>query len=336
MDKNIVITGCAGFIASHLCEGLIKEGYNILGIDNLFGGFITNVPKSVKFIHADLNKPKLYEKQVIDFKPSILFHLAADAREGRSQFTPISATKNNLMASVNIFTACIKAGVKKIVFTSSMSRYGDQTPPFSEKLEPKPVDIYGVNKAATEKVLKILSEIYGFNWTIIVPHNVFGERQNIQDPYRNVVGIFINRIMNNKPPIIYGDGNQTRAFSYIENFIPYIIKAGFNDKCNGEIINIGPTEEFTINHLAKTILKEFESGLNPIYYNDRPLEVKHAYCTVLKAKKLLGYKTTISFDEGIRRMVLWAKKLGPQPMKYTYPLEITNNKTPLTWLNKEM
>lgn len=333
---RVIITGIAGFMGSHLAHELIKQGHEVWGIDNLSGGFKRNVPREAHLSIEDLAIPLSYPVTFEDIKPDILFHLAADAREGRSQFTPISATHNNLYASVNLFTHAIRSGVKKIVFTSSMSRYGDQVPPFTETLDAKPVDVYGVNKMATEKILKILAQVYDFKWTIIVPHNVFGERQNIRDPYRNVVGIFMNRVLGGKPPLIYGDGKQTRAFTYIENFTPYIIRAGFSDDCSGEVINIGPTEEFTINKLAETVLKALGSDSKPIYYPDRPLEVKHAYCTVDKAKKLLGYETKVSFEEGIYKMAKWAKELGHQPMLYLDELEITNDKTPKTWLFREM
>ena len=263
--------------------------------------------------------------------PDVLYHLAADATEGRSQFTPISATENNLLASVNIFTSAIKYGVKKIIFTSSMSVYGDQEPPFDENMLTRPVDVYGINKDASEKILKVLCEVHGVDYTIIRPHNVFGERQNIRDAYRNVVGIFMNRVMAGLPPIIYGDGEQVRSFTYIDNITPCFINA--MSVGSGETINVGPIETQTINYLAEVILQKFNSTLTPIHELDRPREVKQAHCTNDKAINLLGYKTSVSFDEGIERMVNWVKELGYQKPIYLDQLELTKN-APRAWTER--
>jgi UDP-glucose 4-epimerase len=331
---KILVTGNAGFMGSHLAEALVKQGHEVWGMDDLSGGFKRNVHNDGQQFYKDISDKDVYD-MVSSLKPDVLYHLAADATEGRSQFTPISATRRNLMGYMNVLTGAIDGGVKKVILTSSMSVYGDQTPPFSEDMERKPADVYAVNKTAMERATEILSSVHEFDYTIIRPHNVFGERQNIRDPYRNVVGIFMNRIMRGLPPIIYGDGKQTRAFTHIDNFTPYIIQCMTNENTNGEIINIGPIEEYTINHLAETVLESFGSDLKPIHYPDRPLEVKHAYCTADKAERLLGYKTTTSFETGIKRMAEWAKELGPQELIYQ-DLEIVNDKTPKTWSEREM
>jgi len=222
-----------------------------------------------------------------------------------------------------------------------MSVYGAQKPPFSENLEPKPEDIYAISKSAMERATKIMSKVHGFKYTIVRPHNVYGPKQNLADPYRNVVAIFINCLLRNKNFYIYGDGEQKRAFTYIDDFTPYFAKTGFSKKTDGEIINIGPQEEHSINELAAQILKAFGFDKNhiprhllPKYLPDRPQEVKLAYSTDEKAKKLLGFKHRFSLEEGIKRTVEWAKKIGPQEPHYMEALEIETSKTPKTWKRK--
>ena len=221
-----------------------------------------------------------------------------------------------------------------------MSVYGKQQTPFSEDMEVSPEDIYAISKAAMEKAVKILSDVYKFNYTIIRPHNCYGNRQNIADPYRNVIGIFINQLLNNKNYFIFGDGEQKRSFSYLGDVAPYIVKAGLSEKCNGEIFNIGPKEEWTINQLSDKILKiyfceKIPAELKPKYLPDRPKEVKNAFCTNEKAIKFLNYKTKTSLDEGLKLMIDWAKKLGPQKFKYLKKLEIENEFVPKTWGGKD-
>lgn len=332
--KTILITGVAGFMGSHLGQRLAQEGHNVYGMDNLSTGRIENVPKKVKFIKCDLVNAKKVEHEINKIKPILVYHLAAWAHEGLSQFAPRLITENNYNAFLNLIVPCIKNNMERIVVTSSMSVYGDQKPPFNENMVKRPVDIYGIAKAAMEDSLKVLSDVHGFDYTIIRPHNVYGPGQSLWDPYRNVVAIFINRAMNNLPPIIYGDGNQTRAFSYIDDVNPYIVKAGLLNKTKGEIINVGPLEEYTINYLANVVLKTMNSNLKPKYVQDRPKEVKDAYCSNSKAKKLLGYKTTVRLEVGVERMVEWAMKLGPQKFRYLNELELTGKKIPKTWSSK--
>lgn len=333
---NIIVTGSSGFLGSHLVDALLKLRHRVYGIDDMSGGFYRNIHPASHFIEHDLAEPDTVEL-VANLKPDILFHLAADATEGRSQFTPVSATRRNFMGYMNTLTGAIKGGVKKVVLTSSMSVYGKQVPPFDETYPRAPEDVYAVNKASMERVTEILSSVHGFKYTIVRPHNVFGERQNIRDPYRNVVGIFINRIMRNLSPIIYGDGEQTRAFTHIDNFTPFFIKTMEFGETDGQIINIGPEQEYTINHLADVVLSAMDRrDIMPIHYPDRPLEVKHAFCTSKKAEKLLGYKTITSFEDGVTKMVEWAKLLGPQELQYLDKLEIVTDKTPKTWSRREM
>lgn len=339
---KILVTGAAGFMGSHVVDSLIaKGGHDVFGVDDLSGGYESNVSPKSHFTKLDLRNKKAVFDYIANVKPELLYHLAADATEGRSQFTPISATERNYLAYLYTLVPCIKHGLKKVVVTSSMSIYGAQKAPFTEEMKPAPEDIYAIAKTAMEEATTILSKVYGYKYVIVRPHNVYGPKQNLSDPYRNVIGIFINCLMNNKNFYIYGDGNQKRAFTYIDDFNPYFVEAGFSDKVNGEIINIGPTEEHTINEVSKVVLKTFFSNGNvpeqikPQYLPLRPQEVVEAFCSNDKATRLLGYKTTTRLEDGIAKMVAWAKTIGPQPFHYLEEgLELESPDVPATWKQK--
>ncbi len=329
---RVLVTGSAGFIGSHLVDALIRDGHEVFGIDNLSIGTLENISPEAKsnFTVLDMRDYDRLRRYVSEVKPGLIYHLAAWAHEGLSQFAPRLITENNYLAFINLIVPAIQNGLKRIVVGSSMSVYGDQDPPFDEEMPRKPVDIYAVSKVAMEEATEILARVHGFDYTIVRPHNVYGPRQSLRDPYRNVVGIFINRLLQNKPPIIYGDGEQTRAFSYIDDVVPYLSKCGFQNNVKGEIINLGPRKEYTVNQLAEAVVKAFGSDLRPVHVEDRPVEVKHAYCTNRKAKELLGYYTAVELEEGVGKMVAWARKQGPQEFQYLKELELTG-KVPETW-----
>lgn len=343
---KILVTGAAGFMGSHLAEYLANEEHEVYGIDNLSIGLESNVPRNIKFAKMDMRNADDMKSVIEECKPEIIYHAAAWAHEGLSQFMPRHITENNYNAFLNLIVPAINNGMKRIVVFSSMSVYGDQTPPFDENMPRKPVDVYAVAKAAMEYTTEVLSDVHGFDYTIIRPHNVYGPRQMLHDPYRNVIGIMMNRIMKGQPPIIYGDGEQTRAFTYVDDVTPYVARAGFSDEAKFATINVGPTEQYSINRLAKAITDAFVStasttadaehikSLEPIHVEDRPREVKHAYCTNDKAQELLGYKTSISLEEGIRKMVEWARTQGAQEFRYLDELELGGDKLPITWKTK--
>lgn len=339
---RILVTGAAGFMGSHVIDSLVAMGgHDVYGVDDLSGGYESNVNPDSHFTKLDLRDKKKVEEYIASVKPELLYHLAADATEGRSQFTPISATERNYLAYLYTLVPCIKYGLKKVVLTSSMSVYGAQIAPFTEEMDPAPEDIYGIAKTAMEEATKILAKVYKFNYVIIRPHNVYGPKQNLSDPYRNVIGIFLNCLMNGKNFYIYGDGNQKRAFTYIDDFNPYFVKAGFEDAVNGEIINIGPTEEHTINEVAQVVLKTFFPDGNipevvkPKYLPLRPQEVMEAFCSNDRAVSLLGYETMTRLEDGVAKMVIWAKTIGPQPFHYLDDgLELDSPEVPATWKQK--
>jgi len=332
---KILITGVAGFLGSHLAEKLANMNHKVVGIDNMIGGYRDNVPKNIEFHEIDccsLDKVKGVMKGV-----DVVYHCAATAHEGLSVFSPYEITKNNYLASISIFTAAVNEKVKRIIFCSSMARYGDQKTPFTENMKPRPVDPYAISKVAAEEVLANLCELNGIEWVIAVPHNIIGPKQKYDDPFRNVISIMINRMLQGKAPIIYGDGEQKRCFSYIDDCLSCMIPMLDQKNLNKEIINVGPDEEFvTINKVAEVCSNLTGINLKPIFKKDRPREVKHALCSSDKARKFLNYKTTTSLEEGIRKTYDYIKKRGTRPFDYNIELEITNELTPDTWKNKEI
>ena len=332
---KILVTGAAGFLGSHLVEKLHNLGHTVIGIDNMMGGYEDNIIEGIEFHKldcCDLKKVQQVMKGV-----DVVYHCAATAHEGLSVFSPYEITKNNYLASVSIFTAAINNKVKRIVYCSSMARYGDLKTPFTEDMEPKPIDPYAISKVASEKVLINLCELNNIEYVIAVPHNIIGPRQRYDDPFRNVVSIMLNRMMQKKAPIIYGDGEQKRCFSYIDDCISCLIPMMNQKNLHREIINIGPDEEFvTVNKVAEICSNISGFNSEPIYKKDRPQEVKHATCSADKARSLLNYKTTVSLQEGVKKTYEYIKKRGTRPFDYNINIEINNELTPTTWKNKEI
>jgi UDP-glucose 4-epimerase len=332
---KIFITGIAGFLGSHLADRMITLGHDVSGNDTLIGGYIDNVNPKAKFYHIDCCS--LDEMTAAIQGSDIVVHTAATAHEGLSVFSPNFITKNIFQASVSTISASIATGVKRFVYCSSMARYGDQPSPFSEADTPAPVDPYGIAKVAGEQILKVLGDTHGMEWNIAVPHNIVGPRQRYDDPFRNVMSIMINRNLQGKPAIIYGDGKQTRCFSYIDDCIFCLEKLILDPTIVSEIINIGPDEDpITINELADRVATECRFTGQPIHLADRPREVKHATCTSVKARQILGYKTKTTIETAITETVDWIKSKGPRSFNYEFPLEIINEKTPTTWRDQSM
>ena len=332
---NILVTGVAGFLGSHFTEKLSEQGQKVIGIDNMIGGYKDNIPKNIEFHKIDCCDFKKV-KEVMK-GTHIVYHCAATAHEGLSVFSPFEITKNNYLASVSIFSAAINEKVKRIIFCSSMARYGEQKNPFLESMKPLPVDPYAISKVAAEDVLINLCELNNTEWVIAVPHNIIGPRQRYDDPFRNVVSIMINRMLQGKAPIIYGDGEQKRSFSYVDDCLSCLLPMLNQKNLNKQIINIGPDEEFvTINKVAEICSNITRTNLPPIYKPARPKEVKYASCSADKARKLLNYKTTTNLEKGIQKTFEYIKSRGVKPFDYNIDIEINNELTPKTWTKKEI
>jgi UDP-glucose 4-epimerase len=328
---HIFITGIAGFLGSNLAEYYLKKNFTVSGCDNLIGGSLDNIDQNkINFFKADCEDLDTMKKIIKGV--DILCHAAAYAHEGLSSFSPVLISNNNVTGSVSVFTAAIINKVKRIVYCSSMARYGSIKIPFREDDELKPVDPYGVSKVAAENILKILSKTHNVEYNIAVPHNIIGPRQKYDDPYRNVVSIMINLMLQKRNPIIYGDGNQKRTFSDIDDCIYCLDKLLTDPNVVSQVINIGPDEEYvSINELYRLLSNKLKFNLEPKYLEDRPNEVKEATCSADKARKILGYKTSVSLDKSLDKMINYISNKGPKAFQYNYPLEINNEKTPLAW-----
>jgi UDP-glucose 4-epimerase len=332
---KIFITGIAGFLGSHLADRFLEQGHEVLGNDTLIGGYEDNVNEKAELYKVDCcDRNRMAE---IMKGCDIVVHTAATAHEGLSVFSPDFITKNIFQASVSTISAAIENKVKRFVYCTSMARYGDQTTPFTEDMIPAPVDPYGIAKVGGEEVLKALGDTHGMEWNIAVPHNIVGPRQRYDDPFRNVMSIMINRNLQGKPAIIYGDGLQTRCFSYIDDCVNCLEKMSLDENIKSQIINIGPDEgTITIKKLAELVSKVSGFPEQPIHMPDRPREVKHAMCSADKARNLLNYETKTEVFEAIEKTCEYIRNRGIKPFDYTFPLEIVNDKTPKTWKDRLM
>jgi len=332
---KIFITGIAGFLGSHLADRMIALGHEVVGNDTLIGGYMDNVPAQATFHKIDCCDLAAMSKAMEGC--DVVYHTAATAHEGLSVFSPSFITRNIFEASVSTITAAIQNKVKRFVYCSTMARFGNIPYPYKETQEPKPVDPYAIAKLAGEDVLKSIANMNDMDWVIAIPHNIVGPRQRYDDPFRNVMSIMINRILQGKPPIVYGDGEQMRCFSFIEDCVFCLEKLALDPNIKNDSFNIGPDEEFvTIKHLAELIIAEMQFDGEPIYFPDRPREIKYATCDASKARKYLGYSTSTSLIQGVRETIAYIKSRGTKPFDYTYPLEIINEYTPRTWSERLM
>jgi UDP-glucose 4-epimerase len=330
---HIFITGVAGFLGSNLADYYIKKGLKVSGNDNLVGGDEENVNSLVNFYRGECEDLEFMTNCMKDV--DIVCHTAAYAHEGLSNISPTLICNSNVTGSVSTFTAAIRKNVKRIVYCSSMARYGNIKMPFKEEDVPNPIDPYGVSKLAAEKILKILCDTHGVEYNIAVPHNIIGPKQKYDDPFRNVASIMTNLMLQNRKPIIYGDGSQKRCFSDIDDCIYCIDKLMFEPNIKSQIINIGPDENVvSINELYEILSNKLKFNENPIYYKDRPNEVKYASCSSNKARKLLDYTTNVSLETSLDKVINFIKQKGTKNFKYGYKLEIDNENTPETWKNK--
>jgi UDP-glucose 4-epimerase len=313
---KIFVTGCAGLLGANYTRHLLDNGHTVIGIDNLSGGYKAFVPKNENFTFKKVNLEN--RKKIVELfeehKPDVLLHFAAYAAEGLSPFIRNYNYRNNLICSANLINECIRHDVK-IIFTSSMAVYGEQEPPFTEDKKPQPIDPYGIAKYAVECDLKLAHEQFGLRYNIVRPHNVLGIYQNIWDRYRNVIGIFIRKTLNGQPILVYGDGEQTRAFSDIRYYMEPFDKLLTN--YDGEIFNIGADKHFTLNQVAETVQsigKKYGYEVS-IEHGEPRHEVKHAYCDHTKAKTLLNFRDETVLEDLIESMFVWAMKQPNRKVK---------------------
>ena len=328
--KTSLVTGGAGFIGSHVADELINLGHRVIILDDLSGGFVENVPQKAEFIEGSISDHILLAKIFNKYNFNYVYHFAAYAAEGLSHFIKRFNYQNNLIGSVNLINESVKHKIECFVFTSSIAVYGSAEPPMLEDLIPQPEDPYAIAKYAVEQELKVTRDMFGMNYIIFRPHNVYGERQNLGDKYRNVIGIFINQIMQNKPLTIFGDGNQTRAFSYIGDMAGAIAKSVTVEAAINQVFNVGADQEYTINELANSVMTTMKINLELRHVEARN-EVLHAWADHSKFNTILGSSGTTSLTEGLERMIAWARLTDIKPATRFKNIEIEENLPPI-WL----
>lgn len=327
---RVFITGIAGFLGSHLADAFIETGDEVAGNDNLSAGDIENVPDQAAFYEVDCTDVEGMKAAIGD--ADVVYHTAALSYEGVSPFSPATVNESVYQATSAVLAAAADCDVDRFVYCSSMSRYGENDVPFTEDMEPNPQDPYAISKVAAEDMTRVMADVHGFEYVIAVPHNIIGPRQRYDDPFRNVASIFINRMLQGKQPIIYGDGQQMRCFSFVADVVRPLVRLSQHETVCGETINIGPDDEFvTINTLAETIADIIDFDLDPVYVDGRPQEVKLANCSAEKARELLGYAPRYSLREGLIEMVDWIETQGPREFDYHLDIEVVTEDTPVTW-----
>lgn len=328
MAKSL-ITGGAGFIGSHVAKHCLDMGHEVVVLDDLSGGFEDHLPEGLEFVKGSITDTELVGRLFDEHHFDYVYHLAAYAAEGLSHFIRRFNYTNNLIGSVNLINESVKHKVKNFVFTSSIAVYGPGQVPMTEEMTPTPEDPYGIAKYAVELDLKAAHEMFGLNYVIFRPHNVYGENQNIGDKYRNVIGIFMNQIMQKKPMTVFGDGEQTRAFSYIDDVAIPVARCVDIPKTWNQVFNIGADKPYTVNELASVVSRAF--GVEPdIKHLEARNEVVHAYADHAKAHAAFGSSTAVTLEDGINRMASWAKEVGARSSKEFDNIEI-KEKLPEGW-----
>jgi len=329
MQQTSLVTGGAGFIGSHVARHLRSMDHQVIILDDLSGGFIENVPKDCIYIEGSITNVALiqsiFEKYSIDY----IYHLAAYAAEGLSHFIRKFNYENNLIGSINLINAAINHNVKRFIFTSSIAVYGTQELPLRESQRPQPEDPYGIAKYAVEMDLENAHKMFGLEYTIFRPHNVYGPGQNIGDKYRNVVGIFMNQLLKDEPLTIFGDGNQTRAFTYIDDVAPYIAASYAFAKAKNQLFNIGSAAENTVNDLAALVQKAMKKE-GKVNHLDQREEVIHAYADHKTFKNVFHPKKTTSLAEGLAKTAAWVHDHGARVSNTFENIEI-KEKLPESW-----
>ena len=325
----ILVTGAAGFIGSHVAEQLLRRGHEVVGLDDLSGGFTDNVPKGAVFIQGTVLDTALLSRLFAEHRITHVFHLAAYAAEGLSHFIRRFNYTNNVVGSMNVLNEAVKAEVRCFVFTSSIAVYGAGQTPMRESLRPEPEDPYGIAKYAVEMDLQAARRVFGIDSIVFRPHNVYGERQHIGDRYRNVIGIFMNQLMRGEPMSIFGDGTQTRAFSYIGDVAPLIADAIDVPAALNQTFNVGADQSTTVNELAALVAAAM--GKEPrIRHLEARKEVLHAVADHSRVAAVFGYRAKWTLDRGLKQMAEWALGVGPRESSRRAEVEVKKN-LPQSW-----
>lgn len=322
-----LVTGGAGFMGSHVADHLLKMGHQVVVLDDLSGGFRENVPAGATFVegsvvdHDLINR--LFERHGFDY----VYHLAAYAAEGLSHFIKRFNYNNNLIGSVNLVNAAINHQVKCFVFTSSIAVYGAGQSPMSEEMVPIPEDSYGISKLAVEQELRVSHEMFGLDYVVFRPHNVYGERQNIGDRYRNVVGIFMNQLLRGEPMTIFGDGTQQRAFTHIDDVAPILASSVDFPAARNQIFNVGADVPHTVNELAEIVADALGKPCKVKHLEARN-EVKIAFSDHSKAERAFGKRSKTQLKDGVRAMAEWVREHGARESCIFEGIEIAKNMPP--------
>jgi len=327
MSDEVLVTGAAGFIGSHVAEHCLRLGMRVVGLDDLSGGSRENVPAGTAFVEGSINDVPLVERLFRENRFRYVYHLAAYAAEGLSHFIRRFNYETNLVGTMNLVNESVRHEVECFVFTSSIAVYGAGQTPMTEDLTPRPEDPYGVSKYAVELDLEAAHRMFGLRYVVFRPHNVYGERQNIADRYRNVIGIFMNQVMQGQPMTVFGDGTQTRAFSHVDDVAPVIARGPLLAGAANQTFNIGADRPHSVNELAAEVARAFD--VKPKVHHLPPRnEVVHAFSSHEKLTRVFGTAPAVGLREGISRMADWARKRGAMAPVVFRNIEVRKNLPP--------
>lgn len=307
---NVLVTGGAGFLGAHVARELLRQGHSVVVLDDLSGGLRENAPPECEFVQGNVCDENTVAKVFSAHKFDVVFHLAAYAAEGLSHFIRRFNYTNNILGSVTVLNEAIRRGTKRFVFTSSIAVYGAGVTPLKESYTPHPEDPYGIAKLAVEHDLAAAHRQFGIEYTILRPHNLYGPFQSMRDRYRNVVGIFFNQVMHQKPLTIFGDGSQTRAFTFVGDVVAAMVASGFSDRARNATFNIGGDRANKVSELAEAVLRVTGARVD-IRHEPIRNEVAHAWADHSRMTEAFGAITETSLDEGLRLTWEWAQTIGP-------------------------
>jgi nucleoside-diphosphate-sugar epimerase len=311
-----LVTGGAGFIGSHLSEELVRRGHRVRVADSLITGKRSNLDhiKGIEFLEGDLADIDVAHKAVDGCE--YVLHQAAIPSVPRSVKDPLTSNRANVDATLNVLLASRDAGVKRLVFAASSSAYGDTpTLPKHENMPTNPLSPYALQKVIGEEYLRLFTRLYGLETVSIRYFNVFGPRQDPSSPYSGVISVFATALLENRPPTIFGDGNQTRDFTYVANVVDGVLRACEAPRASGEIINVATGGRISLNQLFEEMRKLVGGTLTPVYEEPRKGDVRDSQADITKARELLDYEPTVSFEEGLRKTIEWYRTAEAVPAR---------------------